>query len=111
MLAFTVDDTSVGSIDGSVDAINLMVGVQTPRPDAFLFVSGGLANVSCGSGCANQTGIALEAGYHIGTAHAGVSLTGFAVRGPSGSNLAGVVAALDLGWFRLRHGDDAAKRF
>jgi hypothetical protein len=103
VLTFTLEGTGVGSIDGSIGSISLMVGLQTPKPDAFLFISAGPANVSCGSGCGNQTGLALDAGCHMGGAHAGISLTGFVVRAPGGSNASGVVAALDLGWFD-RHG-------
>lgn len=73
VLTFSLEAEGAGSIDGSVGAIAIMAGVQTPRPDAFLFLSAGPANVSCGSGCGNQTGIAVDGGYHIGVAHAGIS--------------------------------------
>ena len=89
----------MASIDGSDDSINLMAGVQSPDPDGFIFVSAGLANTSCGSGCPNQTGIAIDGGVHIGGRYAGVSLAGFAVRAPYGSSSSGVVLSVDLGWF------------
>jgi hypothetical protein len=99
LLVFTVEGTSVGSIEGSDDSIDLVAGVRTPDPNGFLFFSAGLANTSCGSGCPNQTGIAVDGGYHIGGRYAGVSLTGFAIRAPGHSNSSGVVLSLDVGWF------------
>jgi len=99
VLMFTLEGTSAGNIDGSDDSINLMAGVKSPDPDGFFFLSAGLASTSCGSGCANQTGIAIDGGLHIGGKYAGVSLAGFAVRAPQHSSSSGVVVALDLGWF------------
>jgi hypothetical protein len=99
VVMFTLEGTSVGSLDGSDDSINLMAGVKSPDPDGFFFLSAGLANTSCGSGCANQTGIAVEGGLHIGGRYAGVGLAGFVVRAPARSNLSGVVVSLDVGWF------------
>ena len=102
ILTFTLEAAGVGDIDGDIGAVALMAGVQTPRPDAFLYLSAGPANVSCGPGCGNQTGITVDGGYHIGAAHAGVSVAAFVVRAPHGSNSSGMVAALDLGWFDRR---------
>lgn len=99
---FTLESVSVGSVEGSDDSINLMVGVKSPDPDGFFFLSAGLANTSCGSGCANQTGIAFDGGFHIGGRYTGVSLAGFAIRAPQHSGSNGVVVALDLGWFGQR---------
>lgn len=98
VVMLTLDGTSVGSIDGSVDSINLMVGVRTPQSDGLLFLSTGVANTSCGSGCANQTGIAFEGGFHIGGRHAGVGLIGFAVLAPERSSSSGIIASFDFGW-------------
>jgi hypothetical protein len=99
VVMFTLEGTSVGSFDGTDDSINLMAGVKSPDPDGFFFLSAGLANTSCGSGCANQTGIAVDGGLHIGGRYAGVGLAGFVVRAPERSNLSGVVVSLDVGWF------------
>jgi hypothetical protein len=98
----SLEGTGVGSVDGSISSIGLLAGLQTPAPDNFLFFSAGPANVSCGSGCGNQTGAAFDAGYHIGAKHGGVSVTGFMVRAPRGSNSSAVIVSLDLGWFDFR---------
>jgi hypothetical protein len=99
LIVFTVETTSVGSIDGADESLNLMAGVQSPDRDGFVFLSAGLAHTSCGSGCPNQTGIALDGGFHIGRKYAGVCLCGFAIHAPQGSSSSGVVVAVDLGWF------------
>jgi len=102
MLAFTLAGTSVGGIDGSIDSMNLMAGVQSSDPGGFVFVSAGLANTSCGSGCPNRTGIAFDGGYHFGGRYAGVGLVGFIIRAPERSNASGVVLSIDVGWFDRR---------
>ncbi len=95
----TVDGIGVGGFDGGISSINLMVGAQSSDPTGFVFASGGLANVSCGSGCPHQTGIALEAGYHGGWRNAGGGVAAFIIRAPGGSNFSGVVATFDIGRF------------
>jgi hypothetical protein len=79
-----------------------MVGTQGSNPTGFPFGSLGLANVSCGSGCAHQTGIAFDVGYHGGWSHAGGSIVAFVVRAPRGTNSGGVVATFDVGLFARR---------
>jgi hypothetical protein len=101
-IVFTIEGTSVGGYDRGVSSINLMVGTQGSDPTAFPFGSIGLANVSCGSGCAHQTGVAFDAGYHGGWKHAGGSIVVFVVRAPRGTNSGGVVATFDLGLFARR---------
>lgn len=100
-VTFTLSGTSVGGVDGSDDSINLMAGVKSPDPDGFFFVSAGLALISCGSGCANQTGLAVDGGLHIGGRYAGVALAGFSNHAAHAS-LSGIVLAIDLGLFGER---------
>ena len=102
VLVFTLAATGVGSFDRTIDSINLMAGVRAPTAAGFLFASTGFANTSCGSGCPNRTGIAFDGGYHAGGRHAGIGLSGFLVRAPGGSNSAGVVLGLDVGWLGQR---------
>ena len=99
---FTIEGTSVGGYDRGVSSINLMVGTQGSDPTGFPFGSVGLANVSCGSGCAHQTGIAFDVGYHGGWKHAGGSIVAFVIRAPHDANSGGVVATFDVGLFARR---------
>ena len=98
----TLEALGVGVSDGSMSSINLMAGAQTSDPTGFLFASAGLANVSCGSGCRHQTGIALEAGFHGGWSNAGLGVVAFAIRAPGESSFAGIVATVDVGRFGQR---------
>lgn len=106
VVLFTLEGTGVGGIYEGLSSIDVMAGVRTPAPNEFFFLSAGLANVSCGSGCANQTGFAIDGGWHIGGRYAGAGLAGFVVRAPGGSNLSGIVGSLDLGWFGRPHAPD-----
>jgi len=102
LVFLTLEGTSVGNIDGTDDSINLMAGVRSSDPDGFFFLSAGLANTSCGSGCPNQTGVALDGGVHIGGKYAGGALVAFAVRAPGHSSTSGDVLSLDVGLFGAR---------
>jgi hypothetical protein len=103
VVLFTLEGNGVGGIYEGLSSIDVMAGVRSPAPNEFFFLSAGLANVSCGSGCPNQTGFAIDGGWHIGGRYAGVGLAGFVVRAPGGSNLSGVVGSLDLGSFGQPH--------
>jgi hypothetical protein len=110
VVLFTVEGNGVGGIDEGLSSIDVMAGVRTPASNEFFFLAAGLANVSCGSGCANQTGVAIDGGWHIGGRYAGVGLAGFDVRAPGGSNMSGIVGSLDLGWFGHPHAQDQGIR-
>jgi hypothetical protein len=97
VLVFSLEGNGVGDFDRQVSSINLMVGAQSSDPTGFVFASAGLANVSCGSGCAHQTGIAFDVGYHAGWRYAGGGVAAFVVRAPHGTNSEGVVLTLDVG--------------
>lgn len=99
LVVLTLEGTGVGSFDQTIDSIDLMAGLRAPTAGGFFFGSAGLANTSCGSGCPNRSGVAFDLGYHAGGRYAGMSVVGFAIRAPGGSNLGGVVFALDIGWF------------
>jgi len=102
VLLFTLEVNDVGGFDRSVSSVNLMAGAQSSDSTDFLFASAGLANVSCGSRCERQTGLALNVGYHGGWSHIGGGLAAFVVRGRSGINSGGVVATFDVGSFSRR---------
>ena len=107
VLFFTLEETAFGSLGGdhSLASTNLLAGVQTSNPGQFVFLSTGLAATKCGSGCAGQSGVAVDGGLHVGGKHAGMALVGFVVRTPrrNASNVrtgaSGVAVSMDVGWF------------
>ena len=107
VLFFTLEETAFGSLGGdhSLASTNLLVGVQTSNPSQFVFLSAGLATTKCGSGCAGQSGVAVDGGLHVGGRHAGMALVGFVVRTPGrnasmlSTSASGVAVSMDVGWF------------
>ena len=63
-------------------------------PTGFPFGSVGLANVSCGSRCAHQTGIAFDAGYQT-------AVGGTPVAASSRLSFGRPVARIPVAWSRL----------
>jgi hypothetical protein len=108
VLFLTLEETAFGSpgADHSLASTNLLVGVQTSNPSQFVFLSAGLATTKCGSGCAGQSGLAVDGGLHIGARHAGMGLIGFVIRTPArttssvNTSASGVAISVDVGWFQ-----------
>ena len=102
MVTFALSETAIGNLgaDRSFASTSLLIGVQTPDPRQFVFLSAGGASAICGNDCSGQTtGVALEGGIHGGGRHAGLGLTGFLIQAPGHNRSGGVVMSVDLGWF------------
>jgi hypothetical protein len=98
VVLFTLAGTTAGGYDSEVDSFSLLAGVKAPTGDGFFFFTVGGATTSCGRSCARQTGLALDAGLHIGEKQAGVGFAAFVIRAHR-SKASGVVVTLDLGSF------------